>query len=73
MNDDLIHDPFECPDPTGEHCEQARRRALWNAGERLPGLRPEGPARHELVAPQHREANRPRTRTPNYGDEGPTR
>lgn len=66
---DLPHDPFECPDPSGDHCEQARRRALKGIG--IPGLSPAGPARHELVAPEPRERPRARRRTPNYGQDGP--
>jgi hypothetical protein len=23
-----LHDPWDCPDPSGDHCEEARRRSL---------------------------------------------
>lgn len=68
---DLPHDPFECPDPSGEHCEQARRRAIDRAGGiGAPGLTAR-PMPYELVRPDQREQRRPRVRTPDYGQEGP--
>ncbi len=54
-DDDLFHDPFNCPDPTGDHCEDARRKALVRAGVRIPGLR----AKREDVLARGDEFPRP--------------